>query len=33
LRLLEEGTFERIGSSETLRVQTRIVQSQFGRDG
>ncbi len=25
LRLLEEGTFERIGSSETLRVQTRIV--------
>ena len=25
LRLLEEGTFERVGSSETLRAQTRIV--------
>ncbi len=25
LRLLEEGTFERLGSSETLRVQARIV--------
>ena len=25
LRLLEEGTFERVGSSQTLRMQTRIV--------